>query len=61
MTWAEIAMLHDEGNEIAAHSRAHRDLTTLTRSEMRGEVQGHTKTLSPEVLHQKPSYTRTEP
>jgi Predicted xylanase/chitin deacetylase len=40
MTWAEIAMLHDEGNEIAAHSRAHRDLTTLTRSEMRGEVQG---------------------
>ena len=33
-------MLHDEGNEIAAHSRAHRDLTTLTRSEMRGEVQG---------------------
>ncbi len=40
MTWAEIAMLHDEGHEIAAHSRAHRDLTTLTRSEMRGEVQG---------------------
>jgi peptidoglycan/xylan/chitin deacetylase (PgdA/CDA1 family) len=40
MTWAEITMLHDEGNEIAAHSRAHRDLTTLTPSEMQGEVRG---------------------
>jgi len=40
MTWAEIAMLNDEGNEIAAHSRTHYDLTTLTRFEMRGEVQG---------------------
>jgi hypothetical protein len=25
------------------------------------KCRGHTKTLSPEVLHQKPSYTRTEP
>jgi hypothetical protein len=34
-------MLHDEGNEIAAHSRAHPDLTTLARSEMQGEAEGH--------------------
>jgi len=39
---AEITMLHDEGNEIAAHSRAHPDLTTLTHSEMQGPVEGGT-------------------
>ena len=33
-------MLHDEGNEIAAHSRAHPDLTTLTHSEMQEQVEG---------------------
>jgi hypothetical protein len=41
MTRAEIMMLHDEGNEIAACSRAHPDLTILARSEMQGEVRGH--------------------
>jgi hypothetical protein len=40
MTWAEIRMLHDERNEIAARTRAHHDLTTLIGSEMRAEVQG---------------------
>jgi peptidoglycan/xylan/chitin deacetylase (PgdA/CDA1 family) len=35
-------MLHDEGNEIAAHSRAHPDLTILTLSEMQGPVEGGT-------------------
>ena len=40
MTWAEITTLHYEGNEIAAHSRTHRDLTTLTFSEVQGEVGG---------------------
>jgi peptidoglycan/xylan/chitin deacetylase (PgdA/CDA1 family) len=45
MTWAEIRMLHDEENEIAAHTRSHRDLATLTRREMRGEVQGSHKDL----------------
>jgi peptidoglycan/xylan/chitin deacetylase (PgdA/CDA1 family) len=40
MTWAEITTLHNEGNEIAAHSRTHRDLTTLTFSEVQGEVGG---------------------
>lgn len=42
MPRAEITMLHDEGNEIAAHSRAHPDLTTLTHSEMQGPVEGGT-------------------
>ena len=40
MPRAEITMLHDEGNEIAAHSRAHPDLTTLTHSEMQEQVEG---------------------
>ena len=40
MTWAEITTLYKEKNEIAAHSRSHRDLTTLTLAEVEDEVEG---------------------
>jgi peptidoglycan/xylan/chitin deacetylase (PgdA/CDA1 family) len=40
MTWAEITTLNREGNEIAAHSRTHHDLTTLSLPEAQTEVRG---------------------
>jgi peptidoglycan/xylan/chitin deacetylase (PgdA/CDA1 family) len=60
MTWAEIGMLHDEGNEIAAHTRSHRDLATLTLGRCEERCKGHTTTSRHEVLHQQLSYTHTE-
>jgi peptidoglycan/xylan/chitin deacetylase (PgdA/CDA1 family) len=40
MTWAEITTLSNEKNEIAAHSRSHPDLSSLTRDELQKEVKG---------------------
>jgi peptidoglycan/xylan/chitin deacetylase (PgdA/CDA1 family) len=55
MTWAEITTLRNEGNEIAAHSRAHRDLTTLSLPDAQREIGGSyqdlvTRGLTPKVF-----------
>jgi peptidoglycan/xylan/chitin deacetylase (PgdA/CDA1 family) len=40
MTWAQITQLKNDGHEIAAHTRTHPDLTTLTAAQQQSEIVG---------------------
>jgi len=40
MSWAQITELFNAGHEIGAHTRTHRDLTTLSAADQQTEIQG---------------------
>jgi peptidoglycan/xylan/chitin deacetylase (PgdA/CDA1 family) len=40
MTWAQITQLKTDGNDIAAHTRTHADLTKLTTTQAQTEIKG---------------------
>src|SRR5918999_235881 len=46
MTWQEIETLHNEGHDIGAKSLSHKDLTTLSPSELEFEVAQSKKCLA---------------
>jgi peptidoglycan/xylan/chitin deacetylase (PgdA/CDA1 family) len=45
-SWAEIMTLYREGNDIAAHSRTHPDLTAIPLAKLKGEVEGSYRDLA---------------
>ena len=40
LSWDQIQSIYADGNEIAGHTRSHRDLTTLTPDQQRDEICG---------------------
>jgi peptidoglycan/xylan/chitin deacetylase (PgdA/CDA1 family) len=46
MSWAEIMTLYREGNEIAAHSRTHPDLTAIPLAQLKDEIAGSYRDLA---------------
>lgn len=40
VTQDQVLAMHNQGHEIGAHTRTHRDLTTLSQTEMQSEIAG---------------------